>query len=290
MNKEDISKVLSLSCVENYFLGYFQKRFDVRKLYVESFVSFNSVVDSFLNGEVIYENYPLKRLQEVAEQIGLTSHILQKPFCLESGSLNLIRVNKEFFNNSKLLPWRADHYIAIQEGEEVYTYLNNYPLSAGLLNDNRIHKIYDGVSLIFREENKFNQQRYAELSMMQYAKILNENIKDIKIVEENMLKLRDALLVLKILRKRIFEWLQFEGENGSFDDDLSFHLQSENLIKHYENLSAIIQLQSVRKKVNISVLNEKLLQLCEQERMWNQTIKNRRGKIGHFTKYCGSDF
>ena len=40
MNREALGKVLSLSCVENYFLGYFQERFDVRPLYAESFVPF----------------------------------------------------------------------------------------------------------------------------------------------------------------------------------------------------------------------------------------------------------
>ena len=30
MNRDTLGKVLSLSCVENYFLGYFQEKFDVR--------------------------------------------------------------------------------------------------------------------------------------------------------------------------------------------------------------------------------------------------------------------
>lgn len=47
MNKEDLGKVLSLSCVENYFLGYLQKRIDIRLLYVESFVSFNEVINGY---------------------------------------------------------------------------------------------------------------------------------------------------------------------------------------------------------------------------------------------------
>ena len=96
MNKGDISKVLSLSCVENYFLGYFQNKLDVRLLYAESFVPFNEVVESFLSGNASYENYPLSRLQDTSEKLGLTSHTLQTEMQAEEGRLNLIRVNRVF--------------------------------------------------------------------------------------------------------------------------------------------------------------------------------------------------
>ena len=54
MNREVLGKVLSLSCVENYFLGYFQEKFDVRLLYAESFVPFQEVMNAFLNEGVSY--------------------------------------------------------------------------------------------------------------------------------------------------------------------------------------------------------------------------------------------
>ena len=149
MNKTDIGKVLSLSCVENYFLGYFQNKFDVRLLYTESFVPFNDVIESFLNGEVSYENYPLPRLQDVSEKLGLTSHTLKTEICTEQNQLSLIRVNKEFFRNSKLLPWRTDHYIMLDKAMDEYTFLNNYPLSEGKINKDELEAIYDGACLLY---------------------------------------------------------------------------------------------------------------------------------------------
>lgn len=122
MNREALGKVLSLSCVENYFLGYFQEKFEVRPLYAESFVPFREVTNAFLNEGVSYENYPLVRLQETSEKLGITAHQYSEIFQYQGGKLNLIRVNREFFNGSKLLPWRADHYIAVEKVKDGYVW------------------------------------------------------------------------------------------------------------------------------------------------------------------------
>ena len=276
MNKGDISKVLSLSCVENYFLGYFQSKFDVRLLYTESYVPFNEVVESFSDGKVSYENYPLPRLQDTSEKLGLTSHMLKTEMRAEQGQLNLIRVNREFFRNSKLLPWRADHYIAIERVENGYIFLNNYPLSDGKLNDDRMAEIYDGACLIYRQEDFFDRKEYAALCELQYERMAQETIREIRVGESGIVPLRDAMLILKTLRKRITDWLQYEGERGRFDDDLSFRLQSERLIKQYEGILVAVQLQIVRKQPDIESLRDNLTQLCEQETAWNKVIKKRR--------------
>lgn len=277
MNKTDIGKVLSLSCVENYFLGYFQNKFDVRLLYTESFVPFNDLIESFLNGEVSYENYPLPRLQDVSEKLGLTSHTLKTEICTEKNQLSLIRVNKEFFRNSKLLPWRTDHYIMLDKAMDEYTFLNNYPLSDGKLNKDELEVIYDGACLLYRTENRFDIEKYEELRKLQYERIAKEAIKDVQISEGKIVLLRDAALLLKTLRSRLIKWMQYEGEKGRFDDDLSFQLLSDKLIKQYNELNVMIQLQLARKRTDIHVLNEKLSQLCERERVWNREIKIRRG-------------
>lgn len=277
MNKTDIGKVLSLSCVENYFLGYFQNKFDVRLLYTESFVPFNDLIESFLNGEVSYENYPLPRLQDVSEKLGLTSHTLKTEICTEKNQLSLIRVNKEFFRNSKLLPWRTDHYIMLDKAMDEYTFLNNYPLSDGKLNKDELEAIYDGACLLYRTENRFDIEKYEELRKLQYERIAKEAIKDVQISEGKIVLLRDAALLLKTLRSRLIKWMQYEGEKGRFDDDLSFQLLSDKLIKQYNELNVMIQLQLARKRTDIHVLNEKLSQLCERERVWNREIKIRRG-------------
>lgn len=276
MNKESLGKVLSLSCVENYFLGYFQERFDIRLLYAESFLPFQEVINAFLNEQASYENYPLIRLQKTSEKLGLTAHKYSEEFRYQGGKLNLIRVNREFFKNSKRLPWREDHYIAIEKATDGYTYWNNYPLSEGRMSESRVSEIYDGGYLTFQGEEKFNEQKYRELCALQYVRIANDYVDGIRIPEEKLSNLRDALLVLKVLRKRVEGWLAFETDNKKFDGDLSFQIYTDKLIQCYDRLLVEIQLQIVRKKSDIEKINERLKQLCEQERLWSKAIQIRR--------------
>ena len=58
MNKSDLSNALSLSCVENYFLAYFSDKFDIRQLYVKSFLPFNNYHKKLINifRQTIYKN------------------------------------------------------------------------------------------------------------------------------------------------------------------------------------------------------------------------------------------
>ena len=276
MNKEELGKVPSLSCVENYFLGYFQKRLDVRLLYAESFVPFHDVLNAFLHGHASYENYPLARLQETSEKLGLTTHRYGEIFRYEYGKLNLIRVNREFFTGSKLLPWREDHFIAVEKAADEYAYWNNYPISAGNLSEKRLSEIYGGYCLIFQEEGGFDENKYRELCALQYAKTANQSAEEIRITEEKLIDLRDTLLILKVLRKRVAVWLRLEAERKSFAEDLSFLLQTEKLNNGYESLLTVLQLQMARKRVNVDILNEKLARLCESERLWGKAIQMRR--------------
>ena len=277
MNRESLGKVLSLSCVENYFLGYFQDRFDVGSLYVESFVPFQEVMNAFLKEHASYENYPLVRLQETSEKLGITEHRYSETLRYQKNKLNLIRVNKVFFSGSKLLPWRADHYIALEKKKDGYAYWNNYPLSEGELSETRADEIYDGACLIFQEKGEFSEHKYRKLCVLQHARIANQSIDEVRITEEKLVNLRDALLVLKVLRKRVAAWFAFEADNKRFDGDLNFQIHTEKLIQLYERILVEIQLQIVRNKSNISKINEKLMLLCEQERLWGKSIQMRRG-------------
>lgn len=275
MNKSDLSNALSLSCVENYFLAYSSDKFDIRQLYVKSFLPFNKVIDSFLYENASYENYNLERIQETSEKLGLTNHQMLTKAIFQSESLNLIRVNKRFFDNSKLRPWRPDHYIEIEEKENGYKYLNNYPLSEGILSTERFCEIYDGNCLIYHIKNKINTKLYVNWFRLQYECIFNETIRDIQVDEKNIIALRGAFLVLKTIRKRITDWLYFECEKGRFNADLDFRLQSEKLSKFYDDCLLFIQVHIVKKQTDLKLLNEKLFRLCEQERKWNMIIKAR---------------
>ena len=145
------------------------------------------------------------------------------------------------------------------------------------MSENRTNEIYDGACLVFQEAGEFSGHGYGELCALQYARIANQSVDEARIAEEKLVNFRDALLVLKVLRKRVTAWLAFEADNKRFDGDLSFQIHTEKLIQLYERILVEIQLQIVRKKSDIGKINEKLMQLCEQERSWSKAIQMRRG-------------
>ena len=208
--------------------------------------------------------------------MGLTTHQYSRVLCYQKEKLNLIRVNNKFFENSKLLPWRTDHYIAIEKTENGYLYWNNYPLSEGELSENRAFEIYDSAYLTFQMEDKFKSKKYNELCILQYTRIANQKVNKVRIVEEKLINLRNALLILKVQRKRINAWLRLEGGRKEFAKDISFWMLAEKLISGYESLLTLVQLQIARKQVEVNTLNDKLDRLCETERHWSQIIQTWR--------------
>lgn len=74
LNKKELTEVLGLSCVEKYFLAWLKKKYDVKKLYGNSFVGISQVFDDFSHGAT-YENYCyIPRLQDIAEDYGIVRH------------------------------------------------------------------------------------------------------------------------------------------------------------------------------------------------------------------------
>ena len=278
MNKKCIEHVLSLSCVENHFLGYFQFIFDVRMLFVKSFVSMQKVLEDFLLKDVKYENFPLERLQTTSEKIGMTGHEISEKLKIHKNELSLIRVNRKFFEGEKTLPWREDHYIAIEKQGKLYYYLNNYPLSDGGFTAKKLVEIYDNACLNFRFKNKFLSEKYSQLSDLQYENIMFQKFDDIKMCAWDPIILRNAMLVLKTLRKRLYSWLEFEEKEGRFNFDLQFHNLLKEILKAYEKIFILLQLQIARNKSEYNSLSVEFDALIAKEMLLQKIINTRRVK------------
>lgn len=276
MTKEDLSKALSLSCVENYFLAYFKDYFDVRTVYVESFAPFNMVMKDYLADKASYENYPLARVQDTGEKIGLTKHKLTENFQIEENCLTLIRVNEKFFENSKLTPWRVDHYISISKVNKNICFFNNYPLSNGDMPIDGLNKIYDGSCLNYSLVNRLDCEMFNRLANMQFNSILHDDVKSFTINEQNIMQLRNAILTLKIIRKRLILWLEYMSERGEFLMDVKFKDFMELLLQSYDKFFVTIELQFARRKVDINILQDKLDGLVEFENKFIKEVKFRR--------------
>lgn len=219
MNRADMAAALSLSCVENYFLAWCREYFDERVLYCSSFIGFDTVTCDFCERGAQYENYDaIARVQDVARALRLTSQQMIRardiPEC-ESGSLLLLSVNEKFFERSKTVPWRKDHYIcARRKDEKTFEYYNNYPLSSGIISFDELMRVRADKSLIFRVINRADKAKERELAKLQLERIA-QCAHGIVTARGETSRLRNAAGILKISRKRLLHWLRYLGESGN---------------------------------------------------------------------------
>lgn len=203
LSKKDLTEVLSLSCVESYYLAWLKKYFDISNLYGQYFRSVKEIMNDFSNGS-IYENYyQIPKMQDIAEELGITKHRFYKCDFKEtvslitnnnSNNLCLIKVNSHFFKNYKRVPWREDHYICVYLD---LNWINQYPLSSGVFTYEDLEKCFDGTLIIYELNNS-----KIILDENIKNKIINQDINNIKIPFVNNSFL-DAVGILRITRKRL---------------------------------------------------------------------------------------
>lgn len=206
LTKKELTEVLYLSCVENYFLAWLNRYYDISKLYGTEFISLSKVFYDFSHGST-YEYYiKNKRIQDLSEDYGLTMHeyyncnvetAIELIKILDKGSLCLIRVNNNFFNNFKRLPLREDHYICIDKD---FNYINQYPLSDGTLTIDEIKEYYDGNIIIYKINNKD-----IVLKDSVTDEVINQII-EINSMPNDLSSLESAIGILRVNRKRLEQY------------------------------------------------------------------------------------
>lgn len=277
MNREELSKALSLSCVENYYLVWLGRYIDIRKLYFNSFISAAEVLNDFLTNDADYANYAkIKRIQDIAEEMGVSRHVMYNSLMLnkDKDNLILIRVNKSFFNSSKLVPWRADHYICIlQYKSKNLKYINNYPLSIGILTEEKLKEYFDNNVLVYTFNKNINLEKCED----QAFNILFDNNVHIVLPDNyNIKKLRDAIGILKVTRKRLWEWLKYMAEKKRFVIDF---LISEYFMKHISKLEKLylrLEFSIIRNKQDIKYFNAEINEIGAAEKKLSAIVNKRR--------------
>lgn len=121
----------------------------------------------------------------------------------------LMRVNLSFFTGA-LLPWREDHFVAVERCGEGFRFINQYPLSEGFLTEAELKERFGGVSLFFRVCGAPDRRAYAaerERALERMRK--TPDMRGMDALEGRAL--RDAVGVLRVSRARVLQWLSAEG-------------------------------------------------------------------------------
>lgn len=211
IKRRDLAGALSLSCVENYFLAWL-KDYDLKKLYGAAFVGVKEVLEGFIHG-ALYQNYRgIPRLQDVAEEYGLTEHDYRVCGAGEAmkiireqkeHELCLIRVNPQFFVGFKRSSWREDHYVCV---DRALNWVNQYPLSEGVFDEETFAKVYDGAVNVYRTLDP-----EAELPKIIEQEFVEQDFHGIEL-PQGLPEMEGAIGVLRVTRKRMEEC--FTGNSG----------------------------------------------------------------------------
>lgn len=264
LSKKDLTKVLSLSCVENYYLAWLKQYFDISTLYGQYFRSIKEIMSDFSNG-AIYENYyQIPKIQDIAEELGVTEHHFYKCDFEEaislitntnSNKLCLIRVNSHFFKNYKRVPWREDHYILIDAN---LNWLNQYPLSSGTFTYENLEQCFDGTLIIYQLNNLM-----IGLKENIKSKIANQDIYSIQIPFNNNSFL-NAIGILRITRKRLLEF---------FKDNLELFNILDLEVKYLDKIYLQIRLLNLKNEKEINYL-EYLTEILFYEKKIIEVLRN----------------
>lgn len=188
MTRQELSKTLGLSCVEKYFLAWLKNNYNVTKMYANSFISLDQLLEDFKRGAK-YETYMgVERIQDTAEKHGIVTHSFEqipteqalKQVSIQSESeLVLFRSSPSFFTGRNRIPWRKDHYIYIDHS---LRWLNEYPLTEGRFSEEEFNCAYGGSVLRFqlnaqREDKALMDENLYKINEQQFNNIPELEIK-----------------------------------------------------------------------------------------------------------------
>lgn len=261
MTKEDITRNPYISCVEAYYLAWLAEFTDIRKLYVNSFAEADRVLRDFSCGASYADYGGIARVQDEGERLGVTAHILKDKLGVLGDGLNLIRVNKSFFKGL-LVPWRADHYIAVLQSENgEYGYINHYPLESGTMSREIMLSVYGGGMLTYVYLGEWRESLYAACKSETLDKI-KSRASFAAMPALTPEALRDAIGILRISRQRIHMWLSSEGCDARLLQE-----QISDLQKSYFTISADLQRGKVK-----SDYGELINDILEKESLWRKNV------------------
>ena len=206
MNKNDLLNQLHLSCVENYFLAWLSKYYDVSKLYGLEFRSVVDILDDF-SKDITYENYyKISRIQDLAKKYNIVNKMVFSNNAydalsiienLDDNSLCLMKVNNLFYKELPRTPWRDDHFILV---DSKLNWINQYPLSEGTFTYGDYVRCYDNLLLIY-QINDLTISLEDEIT----SKIKNQ-LFNLKGIPAKLSDLESAVGILRITRKRLKEY------------------------------------------------------------------------------------
>lgn len=216
------SRTLGLSCIENYLLRVFAEELPgYEALFYKSLFPFSDIWTAFLSGGASYARWTLTpRLHETARDWGLLEFQWQ-PGELEirRGWHNAVQVQPAFlYQKYGVKPWRPDHYVLLCEGPPgFYTAINDHPFCKSTIAAGEVEAAYDGSVFRFRiihaltDEGKESIHRAFRSDL---RRLSLQTAPPAALTADSLLKFRDAVGILRVLRSRLQLYLEDKPVRG----------------------------------------------------------------------------
>jgi len=210
--------ILGLSCVENHVLMYLKNRGeDISCLYADSEIGLKELFYMFFKENQKYEYFSgFPRIQDKLKKLGVLSVELKKSNTEEilqrveqnRNILFLVKIKAEVFKlMNRQIPWRNDHYMAIEYNDENVILKNDSPLFEIIMDTNEFDNIYmkeyleiEQTKTISGEIECFLKRNHVRAKRPEtWEELCFEGI---EYSVDAMKKLRDLIGIYKVSRKR----------------------------------------------------------------------------------------
>ncbi len=205
------NSLYSLSCVESYMLYILDaNQYHFQHLYAQSYAGIAEILQYFLWDKKVYAYYDgVPRLQRTAIAHGvLAMQTVQcSDICTDPDyDFFMLKLHPEYIKKTYgAAAWRDDHYVLLTGYDDRHrTYINDSPRDYRTLTCGELEQAYAGSMIKLKLLGDLSD-RSADLLLEDFLTRIRDSLNtDVIIPIEDGIAARDALAVLRILRRRMY--------------------------------------------------------------------------------------
>ena len=274
----NLGNKLALSCVERQLLYILEaNQVNSNILFVESYSSVETILDYFMNEDMKYVEFNIfNRLQHIASEKGIIDieyvEVRDEDF-INKYEYILLGADIEFLKKTYgSSVWSDEHYVLItQKDADTYYYLNDSPYDERIISKEEMHELSTSSAIGITLKRELIDEKDV---LRQFCDKLNSDDSarryQLKSVNENsLLQLRDALGIIRVMRRRNYYFISEYVDAGFMNEYL------KGLVSKYIKL----EYRRLRKTaIDMDFLNEFTSELIKDDIDITNKIKEKIGE------------